>query len=158
VIDLEHARCEFDRLTSKARANFNKLHASEIHQFNERAKFKKKAGVYILLEDGDPVYVGRTRNLQARLQAHVTKSHNSPSFALKRTRKRFGLTATYRKEGSRQSIIDHDEYGAYFREKIEIIRGMTFKFLELDQAPDQYFLEIFASLTLDTGLDGFRTS
>jgi hypothetical protein len=47
---------------------------------------KGKSGVYVFLEDGFPVHVGRTRNLGGRLRGHITKSHFSASFAFKRTR------------------------------------------------------------------------
>lgn len=81
---------QFEAHIERTPANFEALMATPVHAYSDRSKFKKAKGIYVLIEDGESVYVGRTRNLSQRLQAHVSASHNSASYAVKRLRNRYG--------------------------------------------------------------------
>ncbi|KII14796.1 GIY-YIG nuclease family protein [Phaeobacter sp. S60] len=123
------------------------------------AGFKIPA-IYIFYENSKPVYVGRTNNLEQRLRAHVTASHNSASFALKRTRKRHQeiSKATYKTALSRSEITAHEIYGATFREEINNIKGMNFRFLEIKSHIEQYLTELYVTMALGLDTDGFDNS
>lgn len=143
--------------TSAAPKLFSQLMAQSAEPFRVTSSDNRRSGIYVLYDDDTPVYVGRTRNLQGRFRAHVTKSHNSASFALKRTRAQHAeiKKATYKATNSRQAIVEHPVYGATFLREIEAIRGMQFKFLEVTDPIDQYLLELFATMEFGLELTGF---
>lgn len=148
---------EFEAHIGRVKANFEALMATPLHPYSVRSKFKKAEGIYVLIEDGKPVYVGRTRNLSQRLQAHVSASHNSASYAVKRVRQAHGLEASYKPEMSRLHITTVEPWRGYFLEEIQKIRGMQFRFLKVEDPVDQYLLELYATMELDLELSGFDT-
>lgn len=93
-----------------------------------------------------------------RFRAQVSPSHNSASFALKRTRLLHGLSTTYTKLGGRPSIVKHPEYGTTFRAEINAIKHMSFRFFEVSDSIEQYLLELYATMLLGLDLGGFETS
>jgi hypothetical protein len=127
----------------------------QLRPFAEAFRESKKPGIYALFENGNPVYVGRTRNLAQRFRAHVAASHNSASFALKRTRSIHGLQATYQKIGSRAEIVSSPVTRATFLSEIEKIRAMNFRFKEVPDPIDQYLLELAITLRYELPIDGF---
>ena len=145
--------------TSNAPKFFSELVIEPLLKFRVDKIDHGRSGIYILYENGLPVYVGRTRNLQSRFRAHVTQSHNSASFALKRTRTRHIeiAKATYKSENSRQSIVEHPLYGETFKDEINAIKGMSFRFLDVPDPIDQYFLELFTTMELGLDLSGFNS-
>lgn len=147
----------FSDYTDKIPGLFEALENVPIENFRISVTDKGRSGIYILYESGDPVYVGRTRNLQNRFRAHTTRSHNSASFALKRTRAKHPeiAKATYSSQNSRQAIVEHPEYGQTFVGEINAIRSMNFRFLEVPDPIEQYLLELYATIELDLELTGF---
>ncbi|MFG6567683.1 MULTISPECIES: GIY-YIG nuclease family protein [unclassified Sulfitobacter] len=147
----------FSDYTGKIPSLFEALTNMPIEKFRASVKDKGKSEIYILYENEDPVYVGRTRNLEGRFRAHTTRSHNSASFALKRTRAKHPeiAKATYSSVNSRQAIVEHPEYGQTFRDEIDAIRSMSFRFLEVPDPIEQYLLELYATIELDLELTGF---
>jgi len=148
---------QFEAHIERIPANFEALMAAPVHAYGDRSRFKKAGGIYVLIEDGEPVYVGRTRNLSQRLQAHISASHNSASYAVKRLRKRYGENATYKPEMSRQHITTVEPWRGRFLQEIEKIRQMQFRFLEVEDPVDQYLLELYTTIELGLELSGFNT-
>ncbi len=130
----------------------------ELLSFEDAVKLKDTPGIYVFYDDGTPVYVGRTRKLRQRLRAHVCDSHNSASYALKRTRAAHGLAATYTKSMSRKVIATEEPYRQTFLDEIAKIKGMRIRFLEVQDPIEQYLLELLASLKFEVSLSGFDTS
>lgn len=126
-----------------------------LKEYSEALKERKKPGIYALFESGSPVYVGRTRDLAQRFRAHVADSHNSASFALKRTRAIHGLKATYKKIGSRADIVSSPLTRATFLSEIKKIRAMSYRFKEVQDPIEQYLLELAVTLEYKLPLDGF---
>lgn len=114
-------------------------------------------GIYVLIEEGKPVHVGRTRNLRQRLQGHRSNSHYSASFAFKRARRELEIIASYKPEGSRAQLAKDSFFGPVFRKHIEQVRAMSYKFVELESKLDQYLLELYAVLEYDLPDDEFDT-
>ncbi len=81
-----------------------------------------------------------------------------PVFDRMRAMKIHKLTATYKTAGSRSEIVAHLEYGITFRDQIECIKMMQFRFLRLEDSIDQYFLELYATMAFDLSLEVFGTS
>jgi len=129
------------------------------HPFTEALSRKGEKGIYGLFEIGDQlehaVYVGRTRNLAGRFRAHITPSHNSASFALKRTRIRHNLPTTYKAIGSRTAIVNEPITRATFLDEIQKIKMMRFRFVEESDPVAQYLLELAVTMNYGLSLDGF---
>ncbi|MBY5976835.1 GIY-YIG nuclease family protein [Phaeobacter italicus] len=151
---------DFDAFCDKAKTNFDLLNKQVIFSMSARPAGLKIPAIYVFYENETPVYVGRTNNLAQRLRAHVTASHNSASFALKRTRKRHQeiSKATYKTMLSRAQITAHEIYGATFREEIDRIKGMDFRFLEIKSHIEQYLTELYVTMALNLDTDGFDNS
>ena len=149
----------FSDYTNKIPDLFDALVDTPVEQFRASVKDRGRSGIYILYEAGNPVYVGRTRNLEGRLRAHTTRSHNSASFALKRTRAKHPeiAKATYSSVNSRQAIVEHPEYGETFRNEINAIKSMSFRFLQVPDPIEQYLLELYATIELGLELTGFNS-
>ncbi|QUJ77084.1 GIY-YIG nuclease family protein [Sulfitobacter albidus] len=149
----------YEDYTRAAPTLFKQLVESDLRPFKISTYDRKIPGIYILYENGSPVYVGRTRNLQGRLRAHVTKSHNSASFALKRTRSLHPeiRNASYSGTNSRKEIVKHPVYGRTFELQIAAIKAMQFRFIEVADPIEQYFLELFATMELRLDISGFDT-
>ena len=152
----EETRDRFTQVTNRAFLNLKNLLESELKDFSATPTEGNQSGIYVLYEENKPVYVGRTRNLKQRFRAHITPNHNSASYALKRVRKRIGLEASYKKKGSRSWIVEHhrDE----FIEEIEAIKRMAYRFIQVSDNIDQYFLEYLAEAHFGLDHDGLNTS
>jgi len=115
---------KFDKHIRLVVKHYENLISGPVNNLKDRSKFKNIPGIYILIENDSPVYVGRTRNLRNRLQAHISASHNSASFAVKRMRANLSLVPTYKLEMSREFITKTEPYRGHFLEEIEKIREM----------------------------------
>jgi hypothetical protein len=123
------------------------------------AAWKGLKAVYVFYEpDGSPCHVGRTRNLQQRIRAHLADSHNSASFAFKRTRKALSLPVTYRSGEGRAALLARPEVRLEFDRQRLAIRAMRLRFVVIDNPIEQYLFELYAALQLGTSLSEFETS
>lgn len=148
---------QFNRKISGIPALFAQLHSAEPFPAKGSANLKNKPGVYMFLENGVPVHVGRTRNMLGRLRSHVTKNHNAASFAFKCARKETGRAATYKPQGSRKALQSDPEFAPAFHRHIERTKAMTVRFLEVPDPVSQYLLELYASLEYGLELSEFDT-
>ena len=155
---MQKAKDKFEKYVQTTGELFNKLILQERLSFEEACKLKNIPGIYVFYENDAPVYAGRTRKLRQRLRAHVANSHNSASFALKRTREIHQLVPTYTKNLSRKVIATESPYKETFLDEINKIRIMDVQFLEVHDPIEQYLLELLASMSLDISLSGFDTS
>ena len=137
---------------------FRQLANSEPFTAKGIAAQKGKSGVYAFFEEGQPVHVGRTRNLAGRLRGHITKSHFKASFAFKRTRRILGRVATYVPEGSRAKLAQDELFQPEFYRQIGFVKTMEVRFIEVPDPVAQYLLELYAHLEYDLSLDEFETS
>ncbi len=119
--------------------------------------FPKAPAIYVFYSEGVPVHVGRSRNLRQRLRGHVTSSHYSASFAFKRARAETGLYASYRKGEGRSALMTNPVFAAAFARALGEVKGMTVRYLTVDDPIDQYLLELYAALELETSLTEFDT-
>lgn len=147
----------FTAATANIHDMFVKLQKSEPFKDKGVMWQKGKAGVYAFFENGKPVHVGRTRNLQNRLRGHITRSHFSASFAFKRARRQLGIVATYKTEGSRGKLVEDPTFSAEFVRQIESTKVMNVRFVEVSDPISQYLLELYAALHWELPLDEFDT-
>lgn len=148
---------KFAEMTAQAPALFTALAESAPLVAKGVVSQKGKAGVYAFFEEGHPVHVGRTRNLQGRLRGHITRSQYSATFAFKRTRRALEMPATYRTDGSRARLMSHETFGPELDRQIESIKSMEVRFVEVVDPVAQYLLELYAHMEWGLPLDEFDT-
>lgn len=138
---------------------FDELTACALLDMQPLASWNKLHAVYVFYDnDGQPCHTGRTRNLQARVRAHMANSHNSASFAFKRAREALNRVATYRPEGSRASLMNDPVFKAEFDRQRQIVGQMKLRFVAIECPIEQYLFELYAALRLGTSLTEFTTS
>ncbi|MBT9159736.1 MAG: hypothetical protein DDT26_00999 [Dehalococcoidia bacterium] len=138
---------------------FGQLTACELLDMKPLARWKEMPAVYVFYDaDGQPCHTGRTRNLQARVRAHIANNHNAASLAFKRSRDALNRVATYRPEGSRTSLMKDPIFKAEFDRQRESIGQMKLRYVKIECPIEQYLFELYAALRLDTSLTEFTTS
>jgi hypothetical protein len=147
----------FAQATQSIPEIFEKLHASPPLEKWAVASQRNLAGVYVFSENGQPIHVGRTRNLQGRLRAHVSNSHNSASFAFKRARRALDLAASYKTKGSRAALMQDAAFRQEFDRHRHSIKYCVVRFLEVKDPVLQYLLELYAHIEYGLPLDEFDT-
>ena len=119
-----------------------------------------KCGIYLLSEQGTPLYVGRSNRLRKRLSNHCRRSatYKMAAFAFRIARESTGnVNATYRPEGSRSALMADPEFAAAFEAAKERIRAMNVRFVEEVDPIRQTLLEVYAALSLATPYNDFDT-
>jgi hypothetical protein len=117
-----------------------------------------KRGVYLFTENGKHLYVGRSNRLFERYKNHwgPKKTEREAAFAFKLAREAKGFTkATYKKEGSRQSLAQDETFKKSFIEAKQRIRAMEYRWVEETDPTCQCLLEIYVSVALATPYNDF---
>lgn len=116
--------------------------------------------IYLLSEEHNHFYVGRTRKLRNRLRQHsiVSAQHNHAVFAFKLARETTGqLAAAYSSKGSRKALCVEPAFADAFRQAKARVRNMDVRFVEEEDPTRQALLEIYASVVLRTKYNDFDT-
>jgi excinuclease UvrABC nuclease subunit len=72
-------------------------------------------GVYIFSEDGHALYVGCTNNMRKRFQYYTRNNLNQATFAFLLARAQtVNKKATYKKEGSRDDLLNQSAFSYVF--------------------------------------------
>lgn len=117
-----------------------------------------KKGIYLFSEGQNHLYVGRTNRLRERLRGHCIPSatHFTATFAFRIAREKTGfLKATYKTEGSRAALVNHEIFGPAFVEAKARIAEMNIRFVEEDDPVSQALLEIYIATVLGTPFNDF---
>jgi hypothetical protein len=124
----------------------------------EHGFIPKVPGVY-LFSDKQPVYVGQTRNLRARLRNHTgaQATENQASFAFligKADAKAAGIDLNRTRK-----ILEADpDFSDHFRKAKERVARMNVRWIELDDPIERTLFEMYAALALDTvAFNSFET-
>ncbi|MCX6831816.1 MAG: GIY-YIG nuclease family protein [candidate division Zixibacteria bacterium] len=118
------------------------------------------SGIYLLSENNRHLYVGRTRNIRARIAGHSRPgaTHGTAAFAFRLAREVTGnLAATYRKKGSRADLMESPEFSLAFDEAKKRILAMDLRFVEENDPVRQAVLEIYVAVSLQTLHNDFDT-
>jgi excinuclease UvrABC nuclease subunit len=119
-----------------------------------------KSGIYLLSENDRHLYVGRTRNIRARIARHSRPgaTHRMAAFAFRLAREATGnLAATYKKKGSRADLMESPVFRLAFDEAKKRIRAMDLRFVEENDPVRQAVLEIYVAVSLQTRCNDFDT-
>ena len=115
-------------------------------------KAMPKAGVYLLSERGEHLYVGRSNSIRARIARHCRPgaTHRMAAFAFRLARHETGrLEATYKSgEGSRAALVQEPLFGTAFVNAKARIRVMELRCIEETDPVRQALLEVYVALAV----------
>jgi len=119
-----------------------------------------KAGIYLLSEGVDHLYVGRSNRLRERIRRHSRPgaTHRMAAFAFRLAREATGQTeASYKPQGSRTDLMSNPDFAGAFRSAKERIRLMDVRYVEEADALRQALLEMYVAVALSTPYNDFDT-
>lgn len=134
---------EFQRIIDKMEGLLERLRGGPEYTRDDMRGIPKQ-GVYVLYEDGSPIYVGRSNNIPQRIRGHSAASrHESATFAFKLYREKIGNPP-----GTREKVqdINPDEYD---RQR-ERVGAMPIRAVKILDQKEQTVFEIYAVLALGT--------
>ena len=119
-----------------------------------RRRIPDNVGIYVLYENGEPVYVGRSDKLADRLLSHGRPSSGSESatFAFNLARSECPLYAAM----SRQDLLRDAVFRRGFDSAKERVRRMEVRVVSLADPIEQTIFEVYAHLQLDTPFNSFE--
>ncbi len=119
-----------------------------------------QSGIYLLSENGQHLYVGRSRDIRGRIGRHSRPgaTHRMAAFAFRLAREATGnVTATYTKKGSRADLMENPQFDLAFGSAKTRIRAMELRFVEESNPIRQAVLEIYVAVSLQTPYNDFDT-
>lgn len=137
---------------------FQKLISSKPVKFDQLPSLMPERGIYLFSDEDSHLYVGRTNRLRNRLRAHCStiSTHNTAAFAFRIARHKTGrLRASYRKEGSRASLMQDEDFAAEFRAAKQRISEMNIRYVEETDPIRQTLLEVYVAVVLQTPFNDF---
>lgn len=123
-------------------------------------KSMPKSGIYLLSENDRHLYVGRTRNIRARVALHCRPraTHRTAAFAFRLAREATdNVAATYMQRGSRADLMESPEFRLAFEEAKKRIRAMDLRLVEEGDPLRQALLEIYVAVSLQTPYNDLDT-
>lgn len=114
-------------------------------------RLPQAAGMYLFLEDGEPLYVGQSRNLRKRLANHCRPSsgHNKASFAFNLARR--GLEDQgHMLVGSRENIERLEVFAQPFVAAKLRLDAMEIRHIVCDDPELRTVFEVYAAERLNT--------
>ena len=146
----------FDIIVADVKCKFGDLQACTKHRMAKLPRNMPMSGIYLLSENGRPLYVGRTNNLRKRLQYHMRNNHNQATFAFLLARHQTGnLKASYKPKGSRQDLLSDPTFRAAFDDARQRIRNMQVQFVEERDPIKQTILEVFSAFKTKAKYNNF---
>ena len=118
------------------------------------------AGIYVLYEKDQPVYVGRSNRIKPRLQEHCRPSsnHNTAPFAFRLAREQTGkIKASYSPSGSRPELEKDPTFKKAFEDAKQRVRAMKVRFVEESDPIRQCLLEIYVAICTGAKHNDFDT-
>jgi len=140
--------------------SFRRLLAMEPVKPVSLPKRMPKEGVYLFSEDREHLYTGRSKDIRARIGRHCLPgtTHKMAAFAFRLAREDTGrLDASYKKEGSRDELMQDPAFCAAFDQAKTRIREMDVRFVEEADPVRQALLEMYVAVSLQTPYNDFRT-
>lgn len=148
----------FKEYISKLPSLHRKLNDSSPMSISPAKQFPNSPGIYVLMENEQPIYVGRSKKIRQRIQNHIGGRPEQSSFAFKLAREITGKKASYKPEGSRQDLMNDPDFKNAFQITVDRIRNLKVKFVIIEDDVLQHLFEVYASLELKTPHNQFGTS
>jgi len=116
-----------------------------------------KGGVYLFTENGRSMYAGRTkRRIRDRLRDHVGPADDCP-FAWRLARESTGRQPTYKKQGSRNELLDDPVFRTAYENAKTRIRNMEVRYVGEEDPLKQALLEIYVAVVSGARHNDFDT-
>ncbi len=115
-------------------------------------------GIYVFYEAGEPLYVGRSDHLRARLLQHGRASGGpgNAHFAFNVAKKKFRKTHPYCAPRPRKDLAEEPEFASLFSEAKRRVRRMGIRVVEIQDPIEQTIFEVYAHLKLGTPFNSFE--
>ena len=148
---------EFDQMMAEMPHLFLNLRKAELLSRDDLHGIPQR-GVYVLYEDGKPIYVGRSNRLRDRLLQHSRQSstHNSAPFAFnlaKEKADRRGIDTTQARNQLERNPVFKDLF-TQAKKRVSLMRIRT---VQIENPVMQTLFEVYADLTLKTPYNDFDT-
>lgn len=115
-------------------------------------------GVYLFSNNGENLYVGKTkRKISERLKGHVNTAKDCP-FAWHLAREATGYKPSYRPGGSRKDLLSRPEFKKVYDLAKQRIKQMQVRFVGEQDPLKQALLEIYVSIATKAKYNDFNTS
>ena len=126
-------------------------HAPEVRS-RSASQIPEEPGVYLLVEEGVPVYVGQTQNLRRRLSQHGASwgRHNQATFAFARAREEARADPEIEVARSREELESDPRFAAIFRRHRDRVAAMPARIVEVDDPELRTVFEVYATIMLGT--------
>ena len=114
-------------------------------------------GIYLFLENGDPVYVGRTNRMKDRLKEHgrIGSKHNHASFAFQLAKELAVERGIDVSEMTRSELNEHEAFNVVFQNQRERVADMHIKYVEITDQIDQCLFEVYVAQVYQTRYNSF---
>ena len=141
---------EFYKIVEQMPDLLNQLSKLPLRPWGNLGELPTK-GIYVFYEDGRPVYVGRSRNLERRLKEHGNQSstHYSSSFAFNMA-KNDAVKKGVDINRTRKQLDEDPAFNKLFSEAKTRVSNMGVRVIAIDDAIVQTLFEVYASVALDT--------
>ena len=135
-----------------------------LQELNNHPMFKKveigagqatlpRQGIYVLFEEGKPIYVGRSNNLKQRLRDHSNQGNDrfSATFAFRLAIENYENKYQKTTKGIRRQDLETDtDFAILFKEAKARVAKMGIKVVAIDDQITQAIFEVYAAMTLGT--------
>lgn len=148
----------FEELVASLEPSFRRLMAMAPVRIRDLTKTTPSAGIYLLSEGDEHLYVGRSNNIRARLGRHSRPSstHRMAAFAFRLAREASGhLQASYKKEGSRAQLMEDPTFKREFDAAKARICEMEVRVVAEPDSVRQTILEVYVATALETPYNDF---
>ena len=151
----EHVRAVIRRLPGR----LAELYGRSPRTRQDMSPVPRVPAIYLFVEDGEPIYICRTRNLNQRLALHTrpSSSHNSASFAFLLAVEVAVDTGMAVDGASRTELSANPSFSRFFAAAKKRVAAMPVKYLEVADPIEQAILEVYAAECLATRYNDFNT-
>jgi len=146
---------EFDQIIAEMPHLLSNLEEAELLARNDLRSIPQR-GVYVLYEDGKPIYVGRSNRLRKRLLEHSRRSstHTSATFSFnlaKEEAAKRGIDTSR----SRNQLERDSNFNDLFTQAKERVSLMKIRMVQIENPVIQTLFEVYAALELKTPYNDF---
>lgn len=117
-----------------------------------------EGGVYLFTENGQHLYVGRTKKtIRDRVREHVAKKIDCP-LALRLARESTNnMTPTYKPKGSAKDLLKQPNFQKAYEQAQQRIRSMEVRYVGESHPIKQALLEIYVAVAIGAKYNVFDT-
>ena len=116
-------------------------------------------GVYVLFEDNEPVYVGRSNRLKKRLKEHSSSgsAQYSATLAFRSAKQDYSDFQNIEMKQTSKQLMMNVDFVKEFEKAKDRIAKMKIRFIRVEDQIEQAMFEIYAHMTLGTKFNDFNT-